>query len=174
MGRFLLFCLLEDSPSCEAEQEQLNVRNKALVVNQGRAKNLQLHLSSNSTLSLSDWGHQLLDKIAAVAELLDKAHDQPGASLYADAVATQRCKLTDASLTPSAQLLAAMKKGQSFAELSLDLARQHKAYFKAHTRSAEMQALFEQQSLDSLQKQRDLEASSTESFDDFLAHYNAL
>jgi len=174
MDAFLLFCLLEDSPSCEAEQEKLNVRNKTLVVNQGRADNLKLHINSQRTLSLCEWSNQLLDKIERVAELLDIAHDQQDQPLYREAVAAQRNKVADANLTPSAQLLDTMKKGQSFAELSLDLARQHKAYFKGHARSAQMQTLFEQQTRDSLQRQRELEASDTKSFDDFLAEYNSL
>lgn len=174
MDAFLLFCLVEDSPSCEAEQAQLNVQNKALVVNQGRSDKLLLHIAADKTLPLCEWGNQLLDKIEAVADLLDKAHGQQQGNLYRAAVVAQRSKLADASLTPSAQLLAALLKGQSFAELSLDLARQHRDYFKTQPRSAKIQSDFELQTQGSLQKQRELETSDTVSFDDFLANYNAL
>ncbi|MEH6357933.1 MAG: glutamate--cysteine ligase [Pseudomonadales bacterium] len=174
MDAFLLFCLLEESPSCEAEQEQLNVRNKALVVNHGRSDNLQLHINKDSTLSLRDWGSQLLAKIAQVADLLDNAHGQQDGSLYRDAVAAQQSKFDDASLTPSAQLLAIMEKGSSFSELCIDLANQHKQYFKTQPRSAAAQSAFKQQTLESLQAQAEIEAADTLSFDDFLARYNAL
>jgi glutamate--cysteine ligase len=173
MDAFLVFCLLEDSPACEAEQEQLNVRNKTLVVNHGRADQLQLHINRDSTLSLYDWGSQLLNKIALVADLLDNAHDPQGGSLYRDAVAAQQSKFDDASLTPSAQLLAMMDQGFSFTELCIDLANQHKQYFKTQPRSAAAQSVLTQQTFDSLQKQTEIEASDSQSFDDFLAHYNA-
>lgn len=174
MDAFLLFCLLEESPSCEAEQEQLNISNKALVVNHGRLNNLQLHINKDSTLSLCDWGSQLLAKIARVADLLDNAHSQQNDSLYRDAVAAQQNKLDDSNLTPSAQLLAIMEKGSSFTELCIDLANRHKEYFKMQPRSATAQSAFKQQTLDSLQAQTEIEAADTLSFDDFLARYNAL
>ena len=174
MDSFLLFCMLQDSPSCEAAQEKLNSRNKALVVNQGRADNLQLHPATGQTRSLQDWGTDILDKIAAVAELLDQAHADTQDKRYAAAVAAQRDKLANAELTPSAQLLAALKQGRSFAEWSLEQAYTHREYFAAHPLSSQARENLQQQSQLSLQKQAALEASDTQSFDEFLAHYNAL
>lgn len=178
MDAFLLFCLLEESPSCEEAQQQLNVQNKTLVVNEGRAAGIQLFTDENTTLSLQQWGDQLLDKIESVALLLDEAHGQPGAAQhkgdYYNAVAAQREKLFDASLTPSAQLLNEMQKGKSFIEVSLELARKHKAHFKAHPLPSELLADFEQQSAQSQQDQLEIEAADQQSFDEFLAQYNAL
>lgn len=174
MDAFLLFCLLEESPPSAPEQEQLNARNKALVVDQGRADNLLLHTSNHSTLSLREWGRQLLDKIAATADLLDQAHGKKSGNIYNLSVAAQRHKINDANLTPSAQLLTELQKGQSFAELSLSLAQQHKAYFKASACSEKIQTNFNQQTQDSLQAQTDMEASDSIDFDEFLARYNAL
>jgi len=178
MDAFLLFCLLEDSPSCEAEQEKLNVHNKALVVNQGRAENVQLFSELNKTQSMPEWGGQLLDKIELVAALLDQAYAQQGLNQanesYVAAVAAQREKLLDSSLTPSAQLLNAMQQGKSFVDVSLELARGHKAHFKAQPPTTGKLAEFKQQSEQSLLDQQAIEAADKQSFDDFLAHYNAL
>jgi len=178
MDAFLLFCLLEDSPSCEAEQEKLNVRNKTLVVNQGRSDNLQLFTESGKTQSMKEWGGQLLNKIEAVATLLDEAHAQQGLGQsnesYVSAVAAQHQKLLDSSLTPSAQLLSAMQDNKSFVEVCLELARSHKKHFKNNPPSGQTLADLKQQSAQSLLDQQAIEAADNQSFDDFLARYNAL
>jgi len=176
---FLLFCLLEDSPSCEAEQEKLNIHNKAQVVNQGRADNLHLFTETGNAQSLQEWGTQLLDKIEAVAAVLDEAHTQQGpdksTGSYVVAVAAQRQKLLNSSLTPSAQLLSAMQQGnKSFIDVSLELARGHKAHFKAQPPETAKLAEFKQQSTQSLLDQQAIEAADNQNFDDFLSHYNAL
>lgn len=174
MDSFLLFCLLEDSPSCEEEQTGVNIQNKSRVVNQGRSKDLQLFEAIDKTRSLHDWGTDLLDKISRVAEQLDQAHRKQQDGLYQQAVTAQRAKLSDSSLTPSAQVMAALKGGRSFAELSLELAHKHKTFFATHPLADSAFDKLTEQSKQSLQKQRELEASDTESFDAFLARYNAL
>lgn len=174
MDSFLLFCLLENSPSCEEEQSLLNTKNKSLVVNQGRSTNLQLFESATKTRSLADWGAELLSKIEAVAKLLDQSHGNTNGGSYSKAVDAQRNKLTDASLTPSAQVLAALNEGRSFTELSLELARKHKTFFATHTMTDGANDKLAEESELSLQKQQELESKDCESFDDFLARYNAL
>ncbi|EGG98162.1 hypothetical protein imdm_473 [gamma proteobacterium IMCC2047] len=173
MDAFLLFCLLEESPSCEAAQEKLNIHNKSQVVNHGRNENLQLFTEQGQERSLQQWGSELLDKIETVAALLDDAH-QLNDNAYVNAVAAQREKLNDSSKTPSAQLLNAMQDNKSFVDICLELAKNHKTHFENNPLSAEVLAEFQQQSHQSLLDQQAIETADTETFDDFLAHYNAL
>lgn len=173
MDAFLLFCLLEESPSCEAAQEKLNIHNKSQVVNHGRNENLQLFTEQGQERSLQQWGSELLDKIETVAALLDDAY-QLNDNAYVNAVAAQREKLNDSSKTPSAQLLNAMQDNKSFVDICLELAKNHKTHFENSPLSAEVLAEFQQQSHQSLLDQQAIESADTETFDDFLAHYNAL
>lgn len=173
MDSFLLFCLLEESPSCEEAQSRLNVRNKSLVVNTGRQPDIRLFVNETQSRTLQDWGQELLDKIAAAADLLDQAHGKTEKGLYRAAAEAQQEKLLNPCLTPSAQVLAALKEGRSFTELCLELACQHRDYFASHPPSDEVLVSLAEQSRQSLLQQQQLEASDKESFDDFLARYNA-
>ena len=178
MDAFLLYCLLKESPSCEEEQEKLNILNKSKVVNEGRNPALSMTDENGEPIALQDWGLKLLSDIEEVAKLLDEAHaqQQTGSqpTAYVAAVAAQRQKLLDSSLTPSAQLLSRMQQGKAFAEICLELANDHRAYFNRQPLDTCTQATFEEQSKQSLADQQAIEAADEIDFDEFLARYNAL
>ena len=85
----------------------------------------------------------------------------------------QRAKVDNASLTPSAQVLAELQKGESFAAFSLRQSKRHAEHFRSQPLSAEQQADFEQAAQQSLQDQADLEAHEEGDFDSFAAAYQA-
>jgi glutamate--cysteine ligase len=121
-------------------------------------------------VALQAWAHQLLDSIQQTASLLDQSQ---GNEAHSHALQLQRAKIDDASLTPSAQVLAQLQQGESFSQFALRQSKQHADYFRSQALSAEQQADFEAASARSLRDQADLEAREEGDFDSFAAAYQA-
>ena len=169
LDAFLLYCALQDSPQLSNGECGSCSDNFLKVVKEGRRPGL--HLSRQGVpVVLQTWAHELLDGIEAIAKLLDAGqnHDQ-----HASALQAQRAKVDNASLTPSAQVLAELQKGESFAAFSLRQSKRHAEHFRSQPLSAEQQADFEQAAQQSLQDQADLEAHEEGDFDSFAAAYQA-
>ena len=168
---FMLFCALEHSPAFPDDGRcARSAGNFGRVVKQGRQPGLQLTRDGES-IGLREWGHDLLDRIDACADLIERARGETG---YRDDVRAQRAKLNDADETPSARLLAAMREsGASFIEFSLEQSRRHAEHFRAHPLPAAEQAAFAAQAAESLVDQAELEASESGDFGAFVATYHA-
>jgi len=70
---WLLMCMLSDSPSIdETENRELN-ENLLAVAHRGREPSIQLRRQGES-VSLQEWGHQLLSQMYPICELLDKVN----------------------------------------------------------------------------------------------------
>lgn len=165
---FLLYCLFDESPPCD-EQDRLHISdNLRKVVNRGREPELQLQQHSGP-ISLKKWGSDMLNNIEAIAKLLDQAH---GGSDYYQACEAQRQKVANPSLTPSAKILADMKKNhQPFFHVAQNLSAQHNDYFRSRPLDSEQQQAFITASQQSLADQKDIEQSDTISFEDYLRDY---
>jgi glutamate--cysteine ligase len=120
----LLCCLLEESPPIDsAEQEEID-RRDVLVAREGRRPGLKLTRNGRA-VPLAVWGRELLERIGAVAALLDV--DAQG---YLATVEREQRSLDEPQLTPSGQLLDELARERgSFFEYALGLARRHRAYF---------------------------------------------
>jgi glutamate--cysteine ligase len=165
---FLLNCLFNISPMCDAADRQRIDNNFKKTVNEGRKPGLMLETDKGER-SLQAWGNELLDNIDSIAKLLDDAH---GGTDYQQSCIQQRKKLADASLTPSAKILADMKNNkQSFYRHAMNWSQQHNDYFRARPLSQEQEDYFKQQKEESLQKQKAIEDSDQLSFPDYLAQY---
>jgi glutamate--cysteine ligase len=170
MDAFLLYCLLQDSPATSDRDYHQDQENQKLIVNNGRDPELQL-VRGDSEVPLATWAAELLADTAKCANLLDQAL---GGKAYAAAVQTQRQKLTQPELTPSAQVLRDINtSGGSFFSQTMMLAEQHRRYFAERPLSAEAQALFNQQAASSHQQQQDLEREQQLPFEAYLANYYA-
>jgi len=171
LEEFMLFCALEKSPLFpDAGRCVRSADNFGRVVKQGREPGLML-ARDGEPVSLRAWGHELLDRIDACADLLERARGTTG---YRDDVRAQRAKLDDADTTPSARLLAAMREsGASFVEFTLQQSRQHAAHFRQHPLGGAERAAFEEQAAGSLADQVALEASESGDFGAFVAAYHA-
>jgi len=171
---FLLFCALQDSPALPRAQLDEANANFAQVVTQGRRPGLQLQRDGQA-IGLIEWSHQLLDQIELAARVLDAAGSAGAADAHAAALATQRAKLDDLSLTPSAWVLATMRDQQlSFEQFALQLSTQHARAFKARPLDAAQNAEFERMAADSLREQARLERDEADDFDGFVAAYQRL
>ncbi|HBX57885.1 glutamate--cysteine ligase [Pseudomonas sp. UBA2684] len=169
LDAFLLFCALQDSPALESGECHACTDNFLKVVKEGRRPGLHLQ-RHGKPLELQAWAHELLDGIQQLATLLDHSH---GGDAHSLALQAQRAKVDDASLTPSAQVLARLQQGESFTQFALHQSQQHAEYFRSQPLSAEQQAAFEQAAAQSLREQVELEAQQEGDFDSFAAAYQA-
>ena len=161
---FLVYCLLEESPLFDRDLLAECVANQAQVARAGRDPELEL-LDGGRPVRLSTWAARIVDKVADVATAMD--HDS---TAYADAVSEMRKRVEDASLTPSARILDDLRaEKMSFFELALDSARRHKKYFRLLAPlGTDVEATLQREVVDSLERQSDIEAADTLSFDDYL------
>ena len=107
--------------------------------------------------------------IEAASRLLDRDRSQPDHQIALD---SQRAKLNDFSLTPSARVLAELPQHHnSFIDFSLAKSRQHASWFRSRPLSTAQQAEFEQMATASLAEQQRMERDQTGDFDQFLEAY---
>ena len=88
-------------------------------------------------VALQTWASELLEQILPLAELLDQ---NQGGNAHRQALQAQQAKVVDASLTPSAQVLAQLQQGLSFTEFAMRQSKLHAEYFRSQPLSAEQQA----------------------------------
>lgn len=170
LDAFLLFCALEESPCLVQGECSASSENFLKVVKEGRKPGLELRRSGEN-VGLQAWADELLERIGKVAALLDRSQ---GSDQHARALAEQRAKVADSSLTPSARVLEALRsKGQSFRQFAMDQSQVHAAYFRSQPLSANEQAAFEAAAQKSLNEQAELEAQQETDFDQFVAAYQA-
>ncbi len=169
LDTFLIYCLLSDSPaSDEAEYTEIQENQKRMVYS-GRDPELTL-LHQGKERSMRDWGKQLMDGLSTVAQFLDRCCTE---KTYQKSVAIEKQKLDDASLTPSARILADMAKDQvTFYRFAANKSLEHKDFFINYPLDAATQPLTSL-AKDSIRKQMQLENSQSIPFDQYLADYYA-
>ncbi len=170
LDAFLLYCALNESPLLENNECGNCTSNFLTVVKEGRRPGLQLQRQCQP-VDLKEWASELLEKIAPLAALLDQSH---GGDAHSKALDAQRAKVNDPSLTPSAQVLAAMhERKESFTQFSLRQSQAHAEYFRSEPLSGEDQARFEELAHSSLAQQAELEQNEVGDFDVFVGSYQA-
>jgi len=170
LDAFLLFCALEDSPQLDSGECGQCTNNFLSVVKEGRRPGLELQ-RNGQLISLKDWASELIERIRQLADLLDQAH---GGDAHAKALDAQQAKVDDASLTPSAQVLARMTEhDESFVQFSLRQSRIHAETFREQPLSHDQQQAYETLARESLAKQSELEQEEVGDFDLFVGAYQA-
>jgi glutamate--cysteine ligase len=171
MEAFLVYCLLEESAPFDAESFDESLRNQSVTAKRGREPGLMLQRDGEQ-VSLHDWASEIVAKVGAVAELVDWHED---GSSYGEAVAVMASLIEDPDRTPSARLLQELREGDcSFFEFALGVARSHKAYFQSIAAMPEKRASeLENEARLSLQRQHDIEAADSISFEEYLSRYFA-
>ncbi|HCP55626.1 MAG: glutamate--cysteine ligase [Pseudomonadaceae bacterium] len=169
LDAFLLFCALQDSPQLERGECHASTENFLKVVKEGRRPNLHLQ-RIDGPITLQAWASELLGKIQQSAELLDRSH---GGTAHVTALQAQQAKVDDVSLTPSAQVLAQLQKGESFTQFALRQSKLHAEYFRSQPLSAEQLSEMDASAIRSLEEQAAIEAQDEEDFDTFVAAYQA-
>jgi glutamate--cysteine ligase len=171
MEAFLVYCLLEESAPFDAASFDESQHNQTLTAKRGREPGLELQ-RNGKPVSLHDWASEIVDKVRAVAELIDCHY---GDDSYSAAVTVMTSLVEDPDSTPSARLLQELREGDcSFFEFALDVARGHKAYFQSITAMPKDRASeLEDEARNSVQRQREIEAADSISFEEYLSRYFA-
>lgn len=171
LDTFLVSCLMmDDSIISQAECDMVS-RNMQEVINRGRDPELVLKTMEGSR-SLKELGRQLLDRMQGTGEMLDGLYPSQG---YSSSVKAQIEKIDDPELTPSARVLKALNdSGCSYSEWVLLQSRKHKELFRPDSLASETDPELARRAAESIEKQRQLEAGDTRSFDDFLADFLAV
>ena len=168
LDTFLLYCLLQDSPACNDEEQLIQNTNLKSVVNIGRQPGLQLN-NGGDGIPMAEWANDLLNAMRPIAEILDTAHDS---SHYIASLGYQLDKVVDPELTPSARILREMNdKKLPFFRLAMAYSEDWAYYFRERPLAAETQIAFEEEAQRSLLAQRNIEQSDDIGFEHYLSNF---
>jgi glutamate--cysteine ligase len=165
---FMLYCFLADSPPLAAAEKAETGRNSLAVACCGRTPGFTLHRGDRA-VGLREWATEILDGMAAIAEILDG--DDPERP-YTLSLERQRLAVREPDATPSARMLAEMRRsGECFRAYALRLSREHAEYFRARRLAEARAEAFRREAEESLEEQRRIEAADRIGFDEFLQRY---
>ncbi len=171
LDAFLHFCAFDASPLTSDQEGKENTENFKHAVREGRRPGLMLQRDGKS-ISLQDWGLELLDRINTVAQVLDAGRTDQA---HTHTLAAQRQKLSNPELTPSARVLASLRRyDNSFTNFALHQSKTHTANFRLHPLSATKMANFATMAQYSLEEQEEMERSKNGDFAQFVEKYNKL
>ena len=144
-------------------------RNQQWVAERGREPGLQVQ-RGDATVTLTNWGLELVRAFAPTAQALDAAH---GGTDYLDAVLHAEQALQNPDTLPSARVLRAMQDDfeGSFAAFALAQSAQTKAQEVAISLSDRSLAHFQQLAQASRVAQRETEQGDSLPFDRYLDQY---
>ena len=163
----MVFAWLQAPKSLTAEEMDINKDNVNCVAHRGREPLLQLRYE-NGSIALAEWGHAILDALEPLSQWLDSQRETP---LYAPSLQEQRAKFDDSELTPSARMVAGIKKTGSFFEHAQEHSLAHDQWLKQQNIDPALHQRLSSLVEESKTKQSDLEAASVGSFDEFLSSY---
>ena len=162
----LIGCLFKDSPSL-SKNEMSQIRSiQRQVVSDGR--NPSTTISTSYGRNIKDAGRALVAELQPIAQLLDNS----GETGYGEALSQQREKFGNSELTPSAQILKAMRdRDISFFQFGLEQSVKHQHYFQAKDIPPEDKVKLIADAKNSIHCQEVLEEADTQSFEVFLNRY---
>jgi glutamate--cysteine ligase len=168
---FLMHCLLNDSPPDTPAEIAVIAQNQYRVAERGREPGLELQRNGLS-VGLLQWGLELLDQCAPVADALDGAC---GGSAHREALAAAGRALRDPERTPSARVLREMKRdhGDSYIAFALAKSLEHRRHFIAPAAAPDIEARLQQMVDESLDRQHTIEACDSIPFEDYRQQYLA-
>ncbi|TDR30968.1 glutamate--cysteine ligase [Hydromonas duriensis] len=170
LDAFLWFCALNDSPLTDVEEGHINVDNFARTVKQGRQPNLMLKHNGRD-VRLQDWGLELIEHIATIAQALDAQH---GGNEFMESLNLQKDKLLNPEHTPSARVLRGIREhNNSFTQFTTHQSQWIAEQFRQQPLSAIEQDQFEDMARTSLAEQANMEAAQTGDFDAFIEDYRS-
>ncbi|ROS01973.1 glutamate-cysteine ligase [Sinobacterium caligoides] len=168
IDQFLLACLLGSDAEMSEREFHTSAANLKLVVNEGRRPGLQLNFCGECKV-LTDWGLEMLDKMAGIAEQFDQVFDGDD---YRQALQQQREKLEDPEKTPSARILADMTKaGVGYFHFAMDQSKRQQQLYLQQPMAAKDADLCARQATQSIERLQTVESEQELPFKDFLSDY---
>jgi glutamate--cysteine ligase len=168
MDTFLLYCLLQDSPPCDDQEQATQASNLEAVVNRGREPGLQLQ-GERGEREFAEWAEELLQAMQPIARELDAAH---GVHDYSGDLRAQLNKVRDPELTPSARILREMREQDlPFFRLAMAYSKRWADYYRSRPMADGQWDRFEQETSRSLRAQREIEENDSLSFEEYLDHF---
>ena len=170
LDTFLLHCLLSDSPPDSGAESREMVVNQQRIVETGRKPGVTL-ARGGIELLMHDWATRLMNELRPIGDLLDNV---AGDDDHRDTWIEQRARLEDPDRTPSARILANMRKARvPFFRFAMNQSIMHKGFFVANPLNEEKIAYFESLAQRSIDDQHLIESRETETLDEYLEHYLA-
>lgn len=169
LDTFLLYCAASESPRFDAEDDcDETDRNFGTVVTEGRKPGLLLQRQAQP-IELKTWGLEIIEALVPYAELLDEVYQSDA---HRQALAAQKAKLEDVSLTPSARYQQAISdSGLSFNEYTKQNSFKHSEQLRASALPEEVEKALEAESERSIQAYIAVEKADTMSFDEYMRHF---
>ncbi|MDO5666591.1 MAG: glutamate--cysteine ligase [Alcaligenaceae bacterium] len=169
LDTFLLYCASQNSPLFNDKDDcEETDKNFANVVIEGRKPGLALKRLGQS-IDLKVWGLEIIENLSPYAALLDEVHQTDA---HSKSLATQKAKLEDVSLTPSARYLKAVSdSGLSFNEFTKQNSFKHSEALRDLELPSDIEAAFVAESERSLQAQLEREKSDTISFEEYMRRF---
>ncbi len=167
---FVLFCLLQESPSLnQMEMNEVDM-NLIQVAHSGRQPDLKL-TRHNQSVAMKDWALELCTAMQAVADLLDEVNH---CESYSKSLSAQIECFNESEKTPSAKMLQKMQaREEGFFHFAQRQSLKYFEYFKNRELSSERQQFYEMMSRDSITQQKNIEDSDQLDFDEYLQQYFA-
>ena len=164
---FLLYCLLEDSPKLDSRELEDIGYNHTATAKRGRDPDFRLRREGRE-VALRGWANEILDKVHAVAGIIDRHDDN-----YSAAIANLRRLVEEPETTLSSRIVRELEEtGSSFFEFARGMAKCHRDYFASIAPLDEVKAeTFATEATDSLQRQEAIEAADAISLDEYLEQY---
>jgi len=171
MEALLIYCLLEDSPKLGDEELREIMSNQTGTAKFGRDPKFRLSRNGKA-ISISKWANEICNGVQAVAGQLDRHDDNDS---YSEAVRLMQTLVDEPEATPSARIIAELQGANTgFFSFALEMARSHRDYFASIAQPDDASnERFRQEALDSLQRQKEIEAADTIGLDDYLKEYFA-
>ena len=169
---FLLHCWLSPSPEDTPAEIAALGRNQQATAARGREPGLLLE-RGDAVITLTAWADELL---AGMKPLADRLDSLDAGTAYSSALATAQARTADASLTPSARVLAVMQADfdGSYVAFTREQCVQTQARLLSMPFSSELHSQFADMAKSSLELQKQIETSDTLAFEDYRRHYLAV
>ncbi|OON36549.1 glutamate--cysteine ligase [Izhakiella australiensis] len=162
---FLIWCALADAPDMSSEELLCTRKNWNRVILEGRKPGLLMSIGcEESQRPLAEMGKALFEDFRSVARILD---EQQGSNDYQQVCDLLAACFDDPELTYSARILHAMKD-TGIVGTGLALAEQYRHMLTEEAFEILTPDSFTEEAKNSWAKQKDIEASDTLSFEDYL------
>jgi glutamate--cysteine ligase len=166
---FLLHCLLTESPPDTPGEIETITHNKQCVASRGREPGLSLE-RDRERVELREWASQVLAECEEIAVELDAAC---GGTDYQHALSVAVRRVDDPDSLPSARALAEMEEDYdgAYAEAVITRSHAHRQLLMSAPLPAAVEERFARMSRESIEAQRNIEASDKVPFEVYRQQY---